>query len=142
MESTREAPVVTSAPSTRESTAELVKQLNEQLSRLVRDELRLAQLEAVHKAKRAGLGAGLLGGAGVVALFGLAALLAAVTAALTLAVPAWAAALIVGIVLLALAGGLALRGRRQVRTAMPPLPQEARSSVQADVQEVRERARR
>ena len=127
---------------TARSTGELVKQLSEQVSRLVRDELRLAQLEAVQKGRRAGVGVGLLGGAGLVALFGVAALLAAVTAALALAVPAWAAALIVGVLLLAVAAVLALRGKRQVSGAVPPVPGQAVDSVKADIQEIKERARR
>jgi uncharacterized membrane protein YqjE len=124
------------------STGELVSQLSEQVSRLVRDELRLARLELTEKGKRAGIGAGLLGGAGVVALYGGAALLAAVIAALALAMPVWVAALIVGAALMALAGVLGLRGRQQVSTAAPPVPEEAIRSVQADVQETTERARR
>jgi len=127
---------------TARSTGELVKQLSEQVSRLVRDELRLAQLEAVQKGRRAGVGVGLLGGAGLVALFGVAALLAAVTAALALAVPAWAAALIVGVLLLAVAAVLGLRGKRQVSGAVPPVPGQAVDSVKADIQEIKERARR
>jgi uncharacterized membrane protein YqjE len=124
------------------STAALVSQLSEQVSRLVRDELRLAKLELTDKGKRAGLGAGLFGGAGLVALYGLAVLVAAVVLLLTLALPAWAAALIVAAVLLAAAGVLALLGKRKVQQATPPLPEETVASVKADVEEVKERARR
>jgi hypothetical protein len=140
--------VTTNPPSDRvddltsRSTGELVKQLSEQVSRLVRDELRLAQLEAMQKGKRAGVGAGLFGGAGLVALYGVAALVAAIIAALALALPVWAAALIVAVLLLAAAGVVALRGKQKVQAASPPVPEEAVESVKADVQEVKERARR
>jgi uncharacterized membrane protein YqjE len=124
------------------STGELVQQLSEQVSRLVREELRLAQLELADKGKRAGIGAGLFGGGGLLAAYGIAALIAGLTLLLALVLPGWAAALIAGGVLLAAAGVLALLGRGQVRGATPPLPRETIDSVKADVDEVKERARR
>jgi hypothetical protein len=124
------------------STGELVQQLSEQVSRLVREELRLGQLELAHKGKRAGIGAGLFGAGGLLAAYGVAALIAGLTLLLALALPAWAAALIAGGALLALAGVLALLGRGQVRGATPPLPRQTIDSVKADVDEVKERARR
>jgi hypothetical protein len=120
---------------------ELVQQLSEQVSRLVRDELRLAQAEMTQKGKRAGIGAGLMGGGGLVALYGIAAVVAAVGLLLALVVPAWAAALIVGGALLATAGVLALLGRSAARRATPPVPREAIDSVKADVETVKGRAR-
>jgi uncharacterized membrane protein YqjE len=124
------------------STGELVQQLSEQVSRLVREELRLAQLELAHKGKRAGIGAGLFGGGGLLAAYGVAALIAGLTLLLALVLPAWAAALIAGGALLAVSGVLALLGRSQVRGATPPLPRETIDSVKADVDQVKERARR
>jgi uncharacterized membrane protein YqjE len=121
---------------------ELVTQLAEQVSRLVREELRRAQVEMAQKGKRAGLGVGMFGGGGVVALYGIAALLAAIVLALARVMPAWAAALVVAAVLLAVAGGLALVGRRQIQHAAPPVPEEAISSVKTDVEEIKERARK
>src|SRR5439155_9774684 len=93
------------------STAELVKQASEQISRLIRDELKLAQAELAEKGKRAGIGAGLFGGAGVIALYGVGALIATLIILLDLALPLWAAALIVTVVLFVAAGVLALIGR-------------------------------
>jgi uncharacterized membrane protein YqjE len=119
---------------------ELVKQLSEQVSRLVREELRLAQLEMTRKGKRAGLGLGLAGGGGLIAMFGLGALVACVVLALALVMAAWLAALIAGGGLLLIAAGLALLGRRQLRRAAPPVPAGAVDSVKADIQEIRERA--
>jgi uncharacterized membrane protein YqjE len=121
---------------------ELARQLPEQVSRLVREELRLAQIEMTQKGKRAGLGAGMLGGGGVVALYGAAAVLAAIILALATVLPAWASALIVGGVLLVVAAGLAGLGRRQLGRATPPVPEQATASVGADVEEIKERMHR
>ncbi|GAB3873250.1 phage holin family protein [Dactylosporangium cerinum] len=115
------------------STAELVKLAAEQVSTLVRDELKLAQVELAQKGKRAGLGVGMFGGAGVVAFYGVGALLAAVIIALAAVMPAWLSALLVGVVLLAIAGILALLGKSQVSKAVPPVPQNAVASVRADI---------
>jgi hypothetical protein len=123
-------------------TGDLVRQAADQITRLVRDELALARAEIVEKGKRAGTGAGLLGGGGIVALYGVAALLAAVVLGLAEAMPAWLAALIVAAALFAAAGVLAVVGRRQVAQGMPPVPGEAAASVRADIEEVRGRAQR
>jgi hypothetical protein len=123
-------------------TGELVRQAAEQISRLVRDELALAREEMVRKGKRAGVGAGLLGAGGVVALFGVAALLAAAVLGLAEGLPAWLSALIVAVALFAVAGVLALAGRRQVERGVPPVPAEAARSVRADIDEVKGRAKR
>lgn len=124
------------------STADLVKQASEQLSHLVRDEIQLAQAELREKGKRAGTGIGLFSGAGLVALYGVAGLLTAAVLALALVMPAWAAALIVGAVLLAIAGVMALLGRGQLRRASPPKPEEAIASAKTDVRLLREGLRR
>jgi protein-S-isoprenylcysteine O-methyltransferase Ste14 len=93
------------------------------------------------KGRRAGKGAGLLGGAVVVALLALGSLVAAVVAALALLMPVWASALIVGVVLLVLAGMLALIGRNQLSRALPPAPRQAVDSVRTDVETLKDRAR-
>ena len=121
---------------------ELVKQLSEQMSTLVRRELQLAQLELQEKGKRAGIGAGLFGGAGAIALYGLGVLVAAAVLVLATAVEAWLAALIVGVVLLAIAGLAGLMGKKQVDQAVPPAPEQAIQSTKRDVSEVKERAAR
>jgi Flp pilus assembly protein TadB len=125
-------------PLTDRSTAELVKLASEQVSRLVRDELRLAQVELARKGKHAGIGVGLFGTAGFLALYGLAALFAAAALALALVLPAWLATLIVAIALLAIAGILALIGRGQVKRASPPVPTAAVDSVKEDIGTVTE----
>ncbi|WP_250000112.1 phage holin family protein [Actinoplanes sp. M2I2] len=116
---------------------QLVSQLSEQVSTLVRDELTLARIEMVEKGKRAGAGAGLLGGAGVIALYGLGALFVTIGALLALVMPVWAAALIVTVVLFAVAGVAALIGKNQVKKAVPPEPEEAMASGKRDVETVK-----
>jgi hypothetical protein len=120
------------------STADLVKLASEQISHLVRDELRLAQAELSVKGKRAGVGAAMLGGAGIVALYGGAALLATVILLLALVMPAWVATLIVGVVLLFIAGGLAFIGRAEIKRATPPLPERTVNSLKEDIGTVAE----
>jgi uncharacterized membrane protein YqjE len=113
---------------------ELLKQLSNETTTLVRQELELAKAEVSEKGKKAGLGAGMFGGAGVSALLGLGALTAALIAALDTAMATWLAALIVGVLWLAVAGVLALQGRNKVQEATPPVPELATESVKEDVQ--------
>jgi uncharacterized membrane protein YqjE len=124
------------------SAGELVKNLTEQVSRLIRDELKLAEFEMTSKAKRMGRGAGMFGGSGLMALYGIGCLLAAAIIGLAVVLPAWAAALIVGGALLVIAGVAALLGKSQVSKAAPPVPEQTVQSVKADVEEVKERAHR
>jgi uncharacterized membrane protein YqjE len=125
-----------------QSMAELAKRLSDQTTTLVRQEIRLAQLELQEKGKRAGMGAGMFGGAGLVALFAAGTLVAALVLLLATALEPWLAALIVGVALLLVAGVLALAGKKQVQQATPPAPEAAMESVQDDIQEVKERAAR
>ncbi|TDC59637.1 phage holin family protein [Micromonospora sp. KC207] len=118
------------------STAELVQRATEQVSRLVRDELALARAELTRKGKHAGIGIGLFGGGGALALYGLGALVAAAILLLALVVPAWLAALIVAVALFLVAGILALVGKKQVSQAVPPVPAATVRSVRADVDTV------
>jgi MFS family permease len=120
--------------------AELVKQLSEQTSRLVRQEVELAKTELAIKGKRAGIGAGMFGGAGLLGLYAVGALIAAAIAALATAVDTWLAALIVGVVLAAAAGIVALTGKKKVQEAMPPVPEDSVESVKEDVQWTKTRA--
>ncbi len=124
------------------SVGELVGQATEQLSRLVRQEVSLAKEELAEKGRRAGRGGGLLGGAGAVAYVGLMALAATAIAAIAVALPVWAAALIVTAGLFLVAGVLGLMGRAQWRRATPPKPEETLDSVKADVDEIKGRVHR
>jgi uncharacterized membrane protein YqjE len=124
------------------SVGELVKHLSEQVSVLVRDELRLAQLEMTRKGKQAGLGVGMFGGSGVAAFYAVGCLLACAILAISRAVEPWLAALIVGAALLVISAIAALMGRARLRKATPPVPGQAVDSVKADVNEIKERAHR
>jgi len=121
---------------------ELIKQLSEQTSTLVRQEIRLATVELQEKGKRAGIGAGLFGATGLVALYGLAALVAAAILGLAEAVDPWLSALIVAVVLFAIAGIAGLMGKKQVEQATPPQPEQAIESTKEDVDHVKARASR
>jgi len=122
------------------SIGELVKQLSEQSSRLARQEVELAKAELAVKGKKAGVGVGMFGGAGVFGFYGFGALVAAAVLALATAVAAWLAAVIVAAVLAAVAGVLALQGKSKVAQATPPVPDQATESVKEDVQWAKTRA--
>jgi hypothetical protein len=120
-----------------DSTGELVSRLSGEVSQLVRDELRLAQLEVSGKAKKAGLGVGMFGAAGLLALYGVGVLLATAILALALVMDAWLAALIVAVALFAAAGAVALLGKKRVQEAGPPAPTMAVENLKRDVDAVR-----
>ncbi|CAM5671557.1 membrane protein [Streptomyces avidinii] len=120
----------------------LVSRASEQISELVREEMRLAGAELGQKGKRFGTGGGLLGGAALLGVLVAQAVVVAGIAALALVLPVWAAALIVAAVLAATAGVLAVAGKKQIARAVPPVPEQAVESVKADVAEIKERAHR
>jgi hypothetical protein len=124
------------------SAGELVKEMSELVPRLVRDEIKLAQLEMTQKGKQMGIGAGAFAGSGLVALYAVGCLLACAIIAISGVVAAWLAALIVGVALLAVSGIAALVGKSRLSRGTPPVPKEAIGSVQADVEEVKEKAHR
>ena len=125
-----------------QSAADLVKRASEEFSDLVREELHLARAEMVQKGKRYGRGGGLYGGAGLVAFLTLQALVATGIAAIAVALPVWAAGLIVTGVLAVVAAVLAAAGRNQTRKAAPLTPQETAQSVRTDIHELKERTHR
>ncbi len=125
-------------PTEDRSIGELVSDLTDEVKRLVRDEMRLAVFELQGKGKRLGLGAGLFGVAGVLALFGVGTLIATVILALALVMPAWLAALVTGAALLLAAGLAAVIGRKEVASATPPVPEEAIEGVREDVDTVKQ----
>jgi hypothetical protein len=120
---------------------DLMKDLSEQTSTLVRKEIELAKAELQVKGKRAGLGAGMFGGAGLFGFFAFAALTATFILALAEAVAPWLAALIVTVVYGAIAGALALQGKNKVQEATPPVPERAVDSSKEDVEWVKTRAK-
>jgi hypothetical protein len=123
------------------SAGELVQQLTEQMSRLVRDEMKLAQAEMTRKGTRLAKGAGLFGGSGVILVYAAGCLLAAAIAGIATVLAVWLAALIVGAALLLAAGVAALIGKREVTRATPLVPAETVESVKADAETISERAR-
>lgn len=121
--------------------SELLKDLSNQTQKLVRQELDLAKVELSEKGKRAGLGAGMFGGAGLLGILALGALTACFILALATAMTAWLAALIVAFVYGAIAGVLALIGKKQVQEATPPVPEQAKESIRRDVEWTKQRAK-
>jgi hypothetical protein len=120
---------------------ELVQDLSRQTSTLIRQEMRLAQAELTEKGRHASKGAGMFGGAGLVALYGVGALIAAAIIGLGTVIELWIAAAAVGAGLLLIAGILALTGKKEIDEATPPKPEQAIESVQRDVDTVKARAR-
>lgn len=123
--------------STEPTTGELINRLTEQTSTLIRSEMQLAKTEMTEKAKHAGVGAGLFGGAGLIALYGVGALIATIILALATFLDAWLAALIVTVVLFVIAGIVALVGKKQVSQATPAAPERTIDSVKRDVETVK-----
>jgi membrane protein len=122
------------------SASELLRDLSQQTGDLVRQEMELAKAELREKGKVAGMGAGMFGGAGLVGLYAVGALIAAAILGLATAVDAWLAALIVAVVLGAVAGILALSGKKKVEQASPPVPEQAIESSKEDVEWTKQRA--
>jgi hypothetical protein len=122
-------------------TGELLRGLSEQTTTLVKQEIELAKAELGEKGKKAGMGAGMFGGAGLAGVFALACLTACIIAALDTAMPLWLAALIPAVVYAAVAGVLALQGRNKVQEAGPPVPEQATESMKEDVEWAKTRAK-
>lgn len=134
----RRAPAESKEP----STGDLIKQLTEQTKALVKQEMRLAQVELQEKGKKVGIGAGMFGIGGLVAFFGAATLIAAVVLAVATVLAPWLSALIVGVVLLAVAGGAALMGKKEIEQATPPKPEQTVETVRQDVDHIKASAKR
>jgi MFS family permease len=119
-------------------TAELLRQLSEQMSTLVSQEIALAKAEVSEKGKKAGIGAGMFGGAGVIGFYLVGTLLATIILALVEAgIVAWLSALIVTVVLGAIAAVLALSGKKQIDAATPPAPEKTIASVKRDTDTIK-----
>ena len=121
-------------------TGDLLKELSDHTTVLVQQEIALAKAELAEKGKKAGIGAGMFGGAGLFGVFAFAALTTCIIAVLESPLSLWLAALIVAVVYAAVAGVLALQGRNKVKAAVPPVPEQATESVKEDVQWAKTRA--
>ena len=145
MASPNPSPTETQSPvsqdSHQESVSDLFQKVSEQSSRLAQKEIELAKAEMSLKGKRIGTGAGAFGAAGVLGLLALGALTAAAILALATAVEDWLAAVIVAVVYLAIAGGLALFGRSKVKAGSPPVPEQTVESVKEDAHMTKEKAK-
>ena len=137
-----EAVARTSAKADHHTVAELTKQASQQLSDVVRSEMRLAQAEMKEKGKKAGVGGAMFAGAALLGLLALWAIVFAVIAAISTALPVWASALIVAGVLLLTAGALAVLGKYEFGAVGPAKPERTIDSVRADVDAVKEGAHR
>jgi Flp pilus assembly protein TadB len=113
---------------------ELLKQLSEETTRLVHQELELAKAELTQKGRQAGMGAGMFGGAGALGLAALGALTACFILALNAVMPAWLAALIVAVVYGIIAFVLVKQGQARMRRATPPVPEQTIETVKEDVE--------
>lgn len=121
------------------SVGAIVGDLTSEVAHLARVEAQLAAREIADKAKRGAFGAGSFALAGVIAIYGGAALALAAGIALALVWPAWLAALVMGVALLAVAGIFALVGRAKLRAAMPPIPDETMEHARQDARALRGR---
>jgi uncharacterized membrane protein YqjE len=124
-----------------QSTAELLRRLSEQTTELARKEIELAKLELQEKGRKAGIGAGLFGGAGALGFYALGAFTAFLILVLATAMAAWLAALTVTVMYGAIAGVLALQGKTKVQEATPPVPEQAVETTKEDVEWVKTRAK-
>jgi uncharacterized membrane protein YqjE len=122
------------------STGDLLKELSDHTTTLVKQEIDLAKAELSDKGKKAGKGAGMFGGAGLFGVFSFAALTTCIIAALESPLNLWLAALIVAVVYAVIAGVLALQGRNKIQEAGPPVPEQATESMKEDVQWAKTRA--
>ena len=122
-------------------TGELLKELSDQTTTLVKQEIELAKAELGEKAGKAGLGAGMFGGAGLFGVFAFAALTTCIIAALDTGMPLWLAALIVAVVYGVIAAVLGLKGRDKVQEAGPPVPEQAIESTKEDLEWAKTRAK-
>jgi len=123
-----------------QSIAELTRQLSEQTKTLVRQEVELAKAELGEKGKSVGIGAGMFGGAGLLGLAAFATLTTCLILALSEGMAGWLAALIVTVVYGAIAGVLALSGKKTVQEATPPVPEQTFETVKEDVAQTKQRA--
>jgi uncharacterized membrane protein len=123
------------------STADLLKQLSDQTTTLVKQELDLAKAEMAEKGKQAGKGIGLFSGAGLFGLGAFLALTTAIIAVLATAMDVWIAALIVAVVYGIVAAVLAKSGQSQIKEAAPAAPEQTVETLKEDVEWAKTRTR-
>ena len=115
-------------------TGELLRDLSDHTTTLVKQEMELAKAELQEKGKQAGLGAGMFGGAGLFGLGAFAAVTACLIAAMDKVMEIWLAALVVAVAYAVIAAVLAMTGKQKVKQAVPPVPEQAKDSVKEDME--------
>ncbi len=123
-----------------ESVSELIKDLSRDISDLVRQEIELARAEMMEKGKKAGMGAGMFGGAALMGAAAVGGSMATIVIVLDLWMPLWLAALITTVLYAAVAAVLAMRGRDELRQTGTPIPEKTKESVKEDIQWAKTRA--
>jgi hypothetical protein len=124
-----------------EPVSDLLRQVSDEATTLVRQEIRLAKAEMAGKGKEIGVGAGLVGGAGYTLHLAGLGLMLCVIFALATVMAAWLAALVVTLAFVAVAAVLALAGKKRIQNAGAPVPQEAMESVKQTIETVKEEAK-
>jgi VIT1/CCC1 family predicted Fe2+/Mn2+ transporter len=119
---------------------QVARELTSDLSLLVRQEIELAKAEMAQKGRTAAPGLGMFGGAGIVALCAAGAITAFFVLVFSLFLPDWAAALIVGAALAAVAYVLIRQGKERVAEAGKPVPEQTIETVKEDVEWAKTRA--
>lgn len=122
------------------SLGELFADLSRETSTLVRQEVTLAKTEISEKVSSAGKDVGYVVAGGVLAHIGLLAIVAAVIVGLAALMPLWASALLVGLVLAGIGGGLAMKGMNNLK-AVNPVPNETVESLKEDAKWAKEQTR-
>lgn len=111
----------------------LIGELPGLITDLLRDEIESIKRELTVRLKAAGIGIGLFVGAAVFLYFALWVLIATAILGISVALPPWLSALIVGVFLLLIAVVLALIGVSRLRKGIPPVPEASITSVKNDV---------
>ena len=119
---------------------EITSALTRDLALLVRQELELAKAEMAEKGRVAALGLGMIGGAGVAGLMAAGSLTACAVLVLSLFLPSWLSALLVGVALGTVAYALAMRGKDEVGKAGMPIPEQTIETIEEDLEWARARA--
>jgi hypothetical protein len=119
---------------------EVARDLTRDVTLLVRQEVELAKAEMTQKGRTAAPGLGMIGAAGVVGLMAAGALTAFLILILSVFLPEWASALIVGAALAAVAHLLVKQGKERVEEAGAPIPTQTIETVKEDVEWAKTRA--
>ncbi len=120
---------------------ELLRDLGDEISTLVRAEIALAKAELAEKSRPAIASAGMFGGGALFGLGAFGALTAFLIAAIALALPVWASALIVTVAYGIIAGALALTGKKTLQKAGPLVPEQTAATVKEDIEWAKIRAK-